>query len=102
MSDQDLRTFLAEYEDRYPEDFLTVDAPVSAVEDIAAVVWEMTARDRHDMLRFTTVEGGGLEVITNMFASRDRIERMLGAAPGQLHLRYEELAADPRPLQAVA
>ena len=37
MSDQDLRTFLAEYEGTFPDDVLTIDAPVSAVEDVAAV-----------------------------------------------------------------
>jgi UbiD family decarboxylase len=101
MSDQDLRTFLSDYKHRFPDDVLTVDAPVSVVEDIAAVVWELTARDHHAMLRFTTVEGSGYEVVTNMFASRERIERMLGAAPGQLHSRYEELTAAPRPAAVV-
>ncbi len=101
MSNQDLRTFLLEYEDRFPEDYLTIDVPVSAVEDITAIVWELEGRDRREMLRFTTVEGSGYEVVTNMFASRDRIERMLGAVPGQLHSRYEELAAEPKPLHVV-
>jgi 2,5-furandicarboxylate decarboxylase 1 len=101
MSDQDLRTFLAEYQGTFPNDVLTIDAPVSAVEDVAAVVWELSGRDRDEMLRFTKVDGIAYEVVTNMFASRDRIERMLGASPGELHKRYEELAAEPKPLRVV-
>jgi len=101
MSDQDLRTFLAEYEGRFPGDVLNIETPVSAAEDIAAIVWELSGRHRQEMLRFTKVEGIDHEVVTNMFASRDRIERMLGAVPGQLHNRYEELAGEPQPLNIV-
>ncbi len=101
MSDQDLRTFLTEYQEQFPDDLLTIDVPVSEAEDIAAIVWELAAHDRHEMLKFSNVEGSDYEVITNMFASRDRIERMLGAAPGQLHTRYQDLAAEPRPLRVL-
>jgi len=101
MSGQDLRSFLADYERRFPDDFVTIDARMSPVEDITAIVWQLSSVDRVEMLRFTRVEGFDRAVVTNMFASRDRIERMLGAEPGQLHSRYEELAANPRPMRVV-
>lgn len=102
---QDLRAFLADYERRHPEDVLRVDEPVGRDQDVTAIVWELAARGRHPLLRFTAMEGGDsgaggpvADLITNMFGSRARIERMLGAAPGRLHERYEELATDRRPL----
>jgi UbiD family decarboxylase len=101
MSDQDLRTFLTLYEERFPEDVLTIDEAVSPVEDTTAVVWELAAADRHPMVRFTAVEGSDHDVVTNLFASRLRIERMLGADPGRLHDRYQELASEPKPLHTV-
>lgn len=95
---QDLRDFLAAYERDHADDVLVVADAVSPDQDVTAVVWELAQRGRSDLLRFTDVAGTGHDVVTNVFASRTRVERMLGAAPGDLHARYEELAADPRPL----
>ncbi|MDJ0924189.1 MAG: UbiD family decarboxylase [Acidimicrobiia bacterium] len=93
MPDQDLRSFLAEYGESHPDDVTTIEAPLSMAEDITAVVWELADRDRHELLRFTNVGDKGTTVVTNMFASRPRIEHMLGAPAGGLHERYEDLAA---------
>ncbi len=75
--------------------------PVSLDQDVSAVVWELAADGRHPLLRFTDVQDAGHEVVTNMFASRRRIERMIGAEEGRLHQRFELLAGDPRPLREV-
>ena len=99
MTSQDLRHFLAEYVRDHPDDALEINEPVRASQDVTAIVWELAARGTHDLLRFTNVGVGDHDVVTNMFASRPRIERMLGAAPGQLHERYDELAAEMQPLQ---
>ena len=101
MSGQDLSTFLAAYEREHRDDVITVTEPVSDNQDITAVVWELASRGRHELLRFTDVAGCSREVVTNVFACRTRIERMLGAEPGSLHTRYMELASDPRPLKEV-
>ena len=53
------------------------------------------------MLWFTNVVGSDRSVVTNLFASRQRIERMLGAEPGELHERYQALAAGARPMRVV-
>jgi len=102
MTGQDLRTFLDDYTTSHPDDVLVVDASISPDQVVSAVVWELAANNRHPLLRFTDVQGSGHEVVTNMFASRRRIERMVGADEGQLHRRFEQLAGDLRPPREVA
>lgn len=94
MTGQGLQDFLRSYQAAHPDDVCTVDRPVSLDQDITAAVWELAERGRHPLLRFPRVEGADREVVTNLFASRARIERMLGAEPGRLHERYQSLAAD--------
>ena len=98
MTGQGLQDFLSDYEAAYPDDVCIVDRPVSLDQDITAVVWELAERGRHPLLRFPRVEGADREVVTNLFASRDRIERMLGAQPGQLHDAYQRLATGAMPM----
>ena len=94
MTGQSLGDFLRDYEAAHPADVFTVDRPVSLDQDVTAVVWELAERGQHPVLRFPSVEGADREVVTNLFASRPRIERMLGAGPGELHESYQRLAAD--------
>ena len=98
MTGQGLGDFLRGYEAAHPADVYTVDRPVSLDQDITAAVWELAGQGRHPLLRFTRVEGADREVVTNLFASRPRIERMLGARPGELHDAYQRLAAQAMPM----
>ena len=101
MSAQDLRHFLDNYGREYPEDVFEVAEPLEADQDVTAIVWELASRGHYELLRFTNIVGHGHEVVTNMFASRLRIGRMLGSDPGRLHERYEQLAQAPRALHEV-
>ena len=96
MTGQGLQDFLRDYEAAHPDDVCTVEREVSLDQDITAVVWELAARGEHPVLRFPRVQGADREVVTNLFASRPRIERMLGARPGELHDRYQQLAAEAK------
>ena len=93
MTGQSLQDFVRAYEVAHPDDVCIVDREVSLDQDITAVVWELADRGEHPLLRFPRVKGADREVVTNLFASRVRIERMLGARPGELHDRYQHLAA---------
>jgi 2,5-furandicarboxylate decarboxylase 1 len=101
VTSQDLRHFLDEYQREHPDDVLNVAQPLDPDQDLTAIVWELASRGHHELLRVAPAGSEGHEVVTNMFASRTRIERMLGAAPDELHERYEQLAAAPSPLQEV-
>lgn len=95
---QDLHVFLERYRADHPDDLVVIDEPVSLDQDIAALVWELAAQGRQPALWFTKVVGGDRDVVTNLFASRARIERMVGAEPGRLHKTYQALAQRPQPL----
>jgi len=101
VTDQDLRVFLDNYTSAHPEDVLLIDGPVERDQDVTAVVWRLAAVGRHPLLRFTGVRDSGHEIVTNMFASRRRIERMIDADEGRLHHRFEHLAGDPKPLREI-
>ncbi len=98
MTGQGLQDFLSDYQAAHPDDVRAVDREVSLDQDITAVVWELADRGQHPLLRFPCVKGADREVVTNLFASRVRIERMLGARPGELHDRYQRLAAGALPM----
>ncbi|CAL9355504.1 Phenolic acid decarboxylase [Streptomyces sp. enrichment culture] len=99
---QDLRDFLAAYPARHPEDVLTVGEEIGG-EDVAALVMELAARGRAPLLDCPRVRGlGGTRLVTNVFASRHRVARLLGAEPHELHRAYQAGAARRRPPRVVA
>lgn len=86
---QDLHDFVSVYERSFPEDVLDITAPVPDSQDVAGVVWKLAAAGRHQMLRFRSIDGFPYEVVTNVFACRSRISRMLGTDPQDLHDTYQ-------------
>ncbi|MFJ9198982.1 UbiD family decarboxylase [Streptomyces flaveolus] len=90
---QDLRVFLADYTEHHPEDVLTLDDRITG-EDVAALAVELAARGREDMLVCRDVEGlDGTPLVTNVFASRHRVARLLGTDTAGLHRAYQAAAA---------
>lgn len=87
---QDLHRFIAAYGDLYASDVLTVREPVSADQDVTAMVWTLAARGQHPALVFEQVQGLGVPLVTNLFASRERIGRLLGGVPAAgIHAEYQ-------------
>ena len=86
---QDLRHFLEAYQAAHPEDVLTVDAPLSADQDITALVWSLAAQGRHPLLLCNQVSGLGVPVVTNIFGSRERVARLLGTDAAGIHAAYQ-------------
>ena len=94
-SSQDLHDFVSVYQRSYPEDVLDFTEPVPDSQDVASVVWKLAAAGRHQMLRFGSIDGVPYEVVTNLFACRRRISRMLGTEPGNLHDAYQARVNNP-------
>ncbi|MFZ3571792.1 UbiD family decarboxylase [Streptomyces sp. BH097] len=91
--DQDLHAFLDAYRSAHPDDVLTVDEKLEG-EDIAALVAELAARGRTELLLCPQVSGlDGTPLVTNLFASRTRVARLLGTDPAGLHRAYQRAAA---------
>lgn len=98
---QDLHTFLDESTGPGGAEVLTVRERIAG-EDVAALVLELAARGRTDILVCPDVEGlDGTVLVTNVFASRSRVARLLGTGPAGLHTAYQAAAArrtEPRVL----
>lgn len=99
---QDLREFLRAYTAGHPEDVLTVHRRIDG-EDVAALAMELALRGREEMLVCHDVAGLDTTLVTNVFASRRRVARLLGTDPAGLHRAYQAASARrcaPRVVQA--
>jgi 4-hydroxy-3-polyprenylbenzoate decarboxylase len=90
--EQDFHAFLEHYRAAHPDDVLVVGEDVSADQDVTAVLWQLAAAGRQPLLVFERVSGIGARVVTNVFGSRARIARLLGAEPARLHAAYQARA----------
>ncbi|MDE2370220.1 MAG: UbiD family decarboxylase [Burkholderiales bacterium] len=92
---QDFQSFLADYRSRHGDDVLVVGDAVSADQEVTAVVDALARRGRDPLVLFERVEGLGVRVATNVFASRARVARLLGVDTAGLHEAYQARAAKP-------
>ena len=89
---QDLHDFISSYERSFPDDVLDITEPVPDSQDVTSLVWELAASGRHQMLRFRDIAGIPYQVVTNLFACRRRISRLLGVDQQHLHEGYQARA----------
>lgn len=99
---QDLHTFVAEYLERHPEDVQIVDEPIGRDQDVTALTMELRSRGRAPMVLCRDVQGLGMPLLTNVFASRPRVAQMLGADVAGLHRAYLAGAARAVPPEVLA
>lgn len=92
---QDFHVFAADYRTRFPDDVLSVSETLSADQDVTALVAELGAQGRDPMLLCERVEGLGVPLATNVFASRERIARLFGVHAAQLHEAYQQRSNAP-------
>ncbi|RDI56046.1 UbiD family decarboxylase [Nocardia mexicana] len=98
---QDPHAFVDDYRTEHPEDVLVIEDRVPADQGVTGLIYELAARGRDEMLLCRNVDGVGVPVVSNMFASRTRIARMLGACPEALHETFAARAATPLPPRQV-
>ncbi len=94
---QDFHRFLDDYRSRYADDVFVVTEEISPDQEVTALVWALAAQGREPLLYFERVNG--TRVATNIFASRERIARLLGTTTGRIHQTYQEKsrkAVDPK------
>lgn len=89
---QDLRHFLAAYRREHAAQVVQVPGPLSSGQELTALVRQLALRGRHPVLACTSVGGSSVPVVTNLFGSRERIARLLGAEPARLHEAYQARA----------
>jgi len=87
---QDLHRFMAAYAEHFGADLLVVRDSVGRDQDVTALVWALAAQGRHPALKFERVQGLDAPLVTNLFASRERVGRMLGGVPAAgIHAEYQ-------------
>src|SRR5918994_1593812 len=97
---KDLRSFLASVETRAPELLLRVPATVSPRWELSAVQKRLEAGGRLPLVLFERVEGHGIPVVTNLFASKRHLALPLDTTPEAVVPRFAEAQARriaPRP-----
>src|SRR5690349_18266816 len=85
---KDLRTFLDQVEDRYPEDYLRVRREVDPEFELTGVLRRLQADGRFPMVLFETVKGMDVPVLGNALASRERLALLFDADPRELAPAY--------------
>ena len=100
-SQQDLHEFLDSYAAEHPDDVLGVDSRLDGDQDICAIVWELARRGERPLVVCHDVEGVQGRVVTNLFASRERIASALGTTVGGLHAAFHDRATSPQPLNTL-
>jgi 2,5-furandicarboxylate decarboxylase 1 len=85
---QDLHAFVGQYLDDHPDDVFVVDEPIDPDQGLTALVAELWGRGRRPMVLCRNVTGLPTPVVTNVFASRPRIARILGVEPEALHAGF--------------
>lgn len=104
---QDLRTFLAKWEQEHPEDVVRVSAPVDIRYNVAALQLNLERQGVFPIIIFehpTTVEGGPspFPVITNLMASRRRCAAAIGSRSDRIAQEYQRKISGRIPPEVVS
>jgi len=89
MVSQDFHQFLRQYRELHPDDVLAVREELDGGEDVTALVWQLASANRHPLLVCENVRGIDTTLVTNLFASRERVGRMLGVPAAGIHAAYQ-------------
>jgi len=98
---QDFHRFLERYRQEHPQDVVVIADEVSGDQEVTAVVHELAAQGRDPVVVFERVAGVGARVVTNVFASRVRVARLLGCRPREIHATYQARARAKVPPRVV-
>jgi 2,5-furandicarboxylate decarboxylase 1 len=81
---KDLRYFLGQLERRLPEEYVQVDRRVDPRFELPAVLRKLQDEDRYPAVMFNNVKGSEFPVLSNLFASSNRLALAFGIDPGNL------------------
>ena len=86
--EQDLRSFIRDFEAEYPQDIVRVAEQVDLEYQMMALVLEYEKRNRYPILMFENVRGHQMPVVTNVMAGRRTLAKALGVAESRLSEEY--------------
>jgi 2,5-furandicarboxylate decarboxylase 1 len=85
MGNADLRAYLTSLNEK---EMVVIDEPVQRDFVIQALCMELERRHQFPVLCFNRIRGCEIPFLTNLFADRGRIFRMLGAGEGDFHQKW--------------
>jgi UbiD family decarboxylase len=85
---QDLRSFVARYDEAHPGEVVRIAEPVGIEHDVMAVVLEYERRRRWPVLIFERVRGHEIPIVANVVASRRALAFALGVPENRLAPEY--------------
>ena len=85
---QDLRSFVREFEGEFPQDVVRVTEPVGLKYEIMALVLEYERRRSYPVLIFDNIRGHKIPVICNVVAGRRCLAKALGVTEDTLAEEY--------------
>ena len=91
---KDLRTFLDFLHAEHPLDLWQLDEPVALEHEMTALALELERQKRYPALLFKHVNGYDIPVVSNLFASRQRIAWMLGVDERQLLTDWPRISSN--------
>src|SRR5258708_16155460 len=94
---------LRNYRETWPaEDVIRISDPIDINYRPTALVLELENRRQAPVVMIDRPIGFGMPVVTNVFASRDRIARMVGAEPGGFNEAWTNALANLLPAKILA
>ena len=98
---QDLRTFLDQVKEAFPQDFVEVTKEVDLHYESTALVEKLEKENRFPVLMFKNFKGHTMPVVVNLAASYQRLALALGTDEQHMVQRYAELGDKTQPLKWV-
>ncbi|MCC7412043.1 MAG: UbiD family decarboxylase [Gammaproteobacteria bacterium] len=88
---KDLRQYLAQLEQRMPEEIVHIEREVDPRFELPAVLRKLQDENRYPAAVFHKVKGSAFPVVSNLFASRKRLALAFGVEPDNLLQGYMQL-----------
>ncbi len=98
---QDIHAWLDGYRAEQPDDVFEVREPVGWDQEVTALALGLWAQGRSPLVLCPQVDSLDVAVLTNVFASRERVARLLGTDVAGLHAAFQRAASNRLPVRVV-
>jgi UbiD family decarboxylase len=81
MISQDLRKFIKDFEECFPQEVLRISEELSPCYEPSAIIMELDRIKQYPLVYFENIKGSGHTVVANVLATRHRLGMALGVDP---------------------
>lgn len=101
MTDETLRAFVDRLERDDPSQVLRVTEETPVEKAVTATVFELQDRRQYPLVVFDDVAGYDVPLVTNVFATRERIARAIGVPEAEFFETWNDRISDLTPVETV-